>query len=115
MKAYPLYDVPWLVREANDSYMSESRRRIRERNQAVVDEYFLARDKGASAPEARRQVAEKYQMTPKSVKHCLDWFYHEALKRKKYDFFEKYPPTKEHINRFDSIFAPDLRKLKIEN
>ena len=100
MKAYPLYDVPWLVREANDSYMSESRRRIRERNQAVVDEYFLARDKGASAPEARRQVAEKYQMSDKRIQKILKWFYEEAKKRKKYDFWEKFSPDKEHIRGF---------------
>ena len=112
MKEYPLYDVPYLVRDPNDSYMSTARCRIRKRNQAVVDDYFVARDKGLSAEEARRQVAEKYLIREKSVKHSLDWFYHEAFKRKRYDFLEKFPPTKEHIDRFDCIFAPDLRKEK---
>ena len=110
METYPLYDVPWLVREPNGSYMSQMRYEIELKNQAVVDEYFVARDRGLTAREARKQVAEKHQMTPKRVKHSLDWFYHEALKRKKYDFLEKFPPTKEHINRFDLIFAPDLKK-----
>ena len=115
MNEYPLYEVPYLVRASNEYYMSASRRRIRERNQAVVDDYFVARDKGASAPEARMLVAEKHQLTSACVKHCLDWFYHEALKRKKYDFLEKFPPTKEHINRFDSIFAAEFEKDKIKN
>ena len=109
MNAYPLYDVPYLVRASNEYYMSASRRKIRERNQAVVDDYFATRAKGASAPEARQQVAEKYQITEKRVKHSLDWFYHEALNRKRYDFLEKFPPQKEHINRFDIIFAPNLK------
>ena len=110
MKEYPLYDVPYLVRGANESYMSVERRRIRERNQAVVDAYFVERDKGASAPESRAIVAAKYQITEKRVKHSLDWFYHEALKRKRYDFLEKFPPQKENINRFDITFAADLKK-----
>ena len=46
---YPLYDVPWLVREPNDSYMSLMRYKIEVRNQAVVDDYFIERDKGTSA------------------------------------------------------------------
>ena len=41
MNEYPLYDVPWLVREANGSYMSQKRREIELRNQAVVDDYFV--------------------------------------------------------------------------
>ena len=96
MSAYPLYDVPYLVREANDNYMSTSRRRIRERNQAVVDEYFIARDRGASGTEALHVVAEKYHITTIRTKYILDWFYHEAKKRKKYDFLEKFPRKKEH-------------------
>ena len=114
MKTYPLYDVPYLVRGANESYMSVERRRIRERNQAVVDAYFVERDKGASAPESRAIVAEKYQITEKRVKHSLDWFYHEALKRKRYDFLEKFPPQKEHINRFDITFAADFKIERIQ-
>ena len=96
MSAYPLYDVPYLVRDANDNYMSTSRRRIRERNQAVVDDYFIARDRGSPAKEAREEVAEKYQITTIRTKYILDWFYHEAKKRKKYDFLEKFPRKKEH-------------------
>jgi len=96
MNNYPLYDVPWLVRDPNDFRMSEARHRLEVRNQAVVDDYFVLRAKGASAPEARKQVAEKYQLTPKRVKYILDWFYHEAQKRRKYDFLTKFPLFKEH-------------------
>ena len=100
MSAYPLYDVPYLVREANDSYMSASRRRIRQFNQAVVDDYFIARDNGASAHEARKQVGEKHQITTKRVRKILKWFYQEAKKLKKIDFLEKFLPSVEHIRGF---------------
>ena len=63
MSNYPLYDVPYLVREPNDFRMSRKRHEIEVRNQAVVDEYFVLRSKGVCAEEARRQVAEKYGMT----------------------------------------------------
>ena len=62
MSAYPLYDVPYLVREPNDFRMSAKRHHIEVRNQAVVDDYFVARDKGVSAREARKQVADKHQI-----------------------------------------------------
>ena len=65
MSAYPLYDVPYLVRDPNDFRMSKKRHEIEVRNQAVVDDYFVARDKGASAHEAREAVATKYGITPK--------------------------------------------------
>lgn len=97
---YPLYDVPYLVREANDSYMSAKRHEIEVRNQAVVDDYFLARDRGAPAQEARKQVGDKYQIKPKRVRIILVWFYREAKNRKKYDFLEKFSPDKEHISWF---------------
>ena len=100
METYPLYDVPYLVREANDSYMSQTRHEIEVRNQAVVDDYFVARDKGLSAYEARKQVAEKHQITTKRVRKILKWFYQEAQKRKKYDFLEKFKPLEEHIRGF---------------
>ena len=100
MSAYPLYDVPYLVRDANDSYMSANRRRIRQFNQAVVDDYFIARDRGASAEKARSLVGEKYQIKPKRVRIILVWFYREAKNRKKYDFLEKFSPDKEHISWF---------------
>ena len=87
---YPLYDVPWLVREANDSYMSASRRRIRQFNQAVVDDYFVARDKGASAREAREVVATKHGITERRFHYIFVWFYREAKKRGKFDFCEKF-------------------------
>ena len=100
MNSYPLYDVPYLVRDPNDNYMSVARRRIRERNQAVVDAYFVARDKGLCAAEARCQVATMYQITEKRFKKILKWFYAEAKKRKKYDFLEKFAPSEEHIRGF---------------
>ena len=96
MSAYPLYDVPWLVREPNDNYMSQRRHRIEERNQAIVDDYFVARDRGLSAREARRQVATQHQITNKRVKKILKWFYEEAKKRKKYDFLTKFSLSEEH-------------------
>ena len=81
MSAYPLYDVPYLVREPNDFRMSEKRHQIEVRNQAVVDDYFVARDKGASAREARKQVAEKHEMSTRQVYHCFVWYFQEAKRR----------------------------------
>ena len=93
---YPLYDVPYLVRDPNEYRMSEKRHQIEVRNQAVVDDYFVARDKGASAHEARRQVAEKHGITLKRFRKILKWFYEEAKKRKKYDFLIKFSLSEEH-------------------
>ncbi len=93
---YPLYDVPYLVRDPNDFRMSAKRHEIEVRNQAVVDDYFVARDKGVPAHEARRQVAEKHGITTKRVIKILKWFYEEAKKRKKYDFLQKFAPEVEH-------------------
>lgn len=90
MSAYPLYDVPYLVREPNDFRMSKKRHEIEVRNQAVVDDYFLARDKGLSAREARRQVAAKHGITPKRFHYIFVCFYREAQKRRKFDFLEKF-------------------------
>ena len=81
MSAYPLYDVPYLVRDPNDFRMSEKRHQIEVRNQAVVDDYFVARDKGASAREARKQVAEKHEMSTRQVYHCFVWYFQEAKRR----------------------------------
>lgn len=97
---YPLYDVPWLVREANGSYMSQKRHEIEVRNQAVVDDYFVARDKGVTAHEARRQVAEKHQLSFERTDRIIRWFFEEAKKRKKYDFLIKFAPLEEHITDF---------------
>ena len=96
MSAYPLYDIPYLVRDPNDFRMSKKRYEIEVKNQAVVDDYFVARDKGVSAHEARKQVADKHQMTPKRVLNIITWFFHEAKKRKKYDFLEKFALSEEH-------------------
>ena len=81
MKPYPLYDVPWLVREPNDHCMSLQRHQIELSNQAVVDDYFILRDRGASAHEARKAVAEKHQMKPYRVYKCLVWYFQEAQRR----------------------------------
>ena len=96
MSAYPLYDIPYLVRDPNDFRMSQTRHELEVRNQAVVDDYFVARDKGASAREARKQVADKHQLTPKRVLDIITWFFHEAAKRKKYDFLIKFACLEEH-------------------
>ena len=91
---YPLYDVPYLVRDPNEYRMSEKRHQTEVRNQAVVDDYFLARDKGASAHEAREVVATKHGIT--RVQIIIVWFFNEAKKRKKYDFLIKFAPLEEH-------------------
>ena len=87
---YPLYDIPYLVRDPNDFRMSEKRHQIEVKNQAVVDDYFIARANGASAHDARKQVTEKHGITLRRVIKILKWFYEEAKKRKKYDFLTKF-------------------------
>ena len=96
MSAYPLYDVPYLVRDPNDFRMSAKRHELEVRNQAVVDDYFVARDKGLSAHEARKQVAEKHQLTAERVYVIIKWFFNQARKRRKYDFLERFLPLEEH-------------------
>ena len=87
---YPLYDVPYLVRDPNDFRMSEARHQLELRNQAVVDDYFLSRANGAKANEARDAVATKHNITQKRFHYIFVWFYREAKKRGKYDFCEKF-------------------------
>ena len=96
MSAYPLYDVPYLVRDPNDFRMSAKRHELEVRNQAVVDDYFVARDKGVPAHEARKQVAEKHQLTAERVYVIIKWFFNQARKRRKYDFLERFLPLEEH-------------------
>ncbi len=96
----PLYDVPYLVREANDSYMSKKRHKIEEQNQAIVDAYFIERDKGLSAEAARKTAAQKHGIPTIRVYHSLRWFYQEAVRRGKYSFLIKFPPAKEHTVHF---------------
>ena len=90
-KSYPLYDIPYLVREPNDYFMSKERYKIEVFNQAVVDDYFIARDKGLNHRQARIEVGMKYRITEIDVEHCRIWFYQEAKRRKKFDFLEKFP------------------------
>lgn len=97
---YPLYDVPYLVRDHNDSYMSQTRHKVEAENQTIVDQYFIERDKGASARKAKNLVAVHYGISTRRVKHCLRWFYQEAVRRGKYNFLQKFPPSEEHIVRF---------------
>ena len=96
MNEYPLYDVPWLVREANETRMSKKRQEIELKNQAVADDYFIARNKGSCAEEARRLVATKHQISTERADRIIRWFYEEAKKRKKYDFLQKFAPSEEH-------------------
>ena len=93
---YPLYDVPYLVRDPNAFRMSEKRHQIEVRNQAVVDDYFVARANGASAHEAREVVATKHGIKPKRFRKILKWFYEEAKKCRKYDFLQKFALLEEH-------------------
>ena len=97
---YPLYDVPYLVRRPNAGYMSLKRHRIEVKNQAIVDEYFIERDKGVSALEAQKNVANRNGIPILKVRHSLRWYYQEAVRRGKYSFLEKFPPTKEHIVQY---------------
>ena len=96
MSAYPLYDVPYLVRDPNEYRMSAKRHQIEVRNQAVIDDYFVARDKGLSAMAARKQVEAKHQLTPQRFHNILLCFYRESQKLKKYDFFIKFQLSEEH-------------------
>ena len=96
MKANILYDVPWLVRSSNDFRMSAKRHEIELRNQAVVDDYFILRDRGLTALETRKLVAEKHQITPERVYVIVKWFFNQAKKRKKYDFLIKFSLLEEH-------------------
>jgi len=100
MSAYPLYDVPWLVREANGKHGSARRQANDEKKQAVVDDYFILRDGGATSQEAREAVASKHQLTVDRTDRIIRWFYEEAKKRKKYDFLEKFSPLREQITDF---------------
>ena len=97
---YPLYDVPYLVRDPNDTYMSQTRHKIEVQNQTIVDAYFIARDKGLSAESARKTAAQKHGIPTIRVYHSLRWFYQEAFRRVKYSFLIKFPPAKEHIVHF---------------
>ena len=97
---YPLYDIPWLVRDPNDYNMSLKRHKTELRNQTVVDDYFTFRAKGLNAHDAKKQAAEKHQITTKRLHYILVWFYREAKKRKKYDFLENFPLLVEHQSRF---------------
>jgi len=76
--------------------MSKKRHQIEVRNQAVVDDYFVARANGASAHEAREEAATKHEITANRVQIILVWFCKEAKKRKKYDFLEKFSLSEEH-------------------
>jgi hypothetical protein len=58
---YPLYDIPWLVRQPNEKYNSQKRYLMERKNQSVVDTYFILRDQGLPAIEAQRQTAQKHQ------------------------------------------------------
>ena len=100
MTAYPLYDVPYLVREPNGSYMSLMRHNIEVYNQAIVDEYFIERDKGTSEGWSKKLVALKNGIAIMRVEYCLRWYYQEAVRRGKDDFLQKFPPSKEHIVQF---------------
>jgi len=100
MSDYPLYDVPYLVREPNDSYMSLIRHRIEVENQAIVDDYFIERDKGTSAGWSKKLVAQKRGIAIMHVEFCLRWYYQEAVRRGKYSFLQKFPPSEEQIVHF---------------
>ena len=97
---YPLYDVPYLVREPNASYMSLMRHVTEVQNQAIVDQYFIERDKGTSAEWAKKVVARKNGIAIMRVYYSLRWYYQEAVRRGKYSFLIKFPPAKEHIVHF---------------
>ena len=76
--------------------MSAKRHEIEVKNQAVVDDYFVARANGATAHEAREVVATKHRIKPQRVYVIVKWFFNQARKRRKYDFLEKFSPLEEH-------------------
>ena len=88
--SYPLYDVPWLVRDHNEHRMSASRHLKELRNQAVVDDYFILRSRNVRADEAKEIVAEKHQIKPERVNVIVKWFFNQARKRRKFEFLEKF-------------------------
>ena len=90
MPAGLLYDVPYLIRDPNEFRMSAKRHAVELRNQAVVDDYFVARANGASAREAREVVANKHGITERRFHYIFVCFYREAQKRRKFDFCEKF-------------------------
>ena len=96
MNPYPLYDIPYLVCDPNDFRMSAERHALELRNQAIVDDYFLARAQGLSATDARTHVAKHHHLTLQRVDRIIRWFYEEAKKRRKYDFLIKFAPLEEH-------------------
>ena len=85
---YPLYDIPWLVRDPNDFRMSQQRHNVELFNQTVVDEYFTLRAKGIMANNAKKQAAEKHG------KNTIFWKNFHFLRNTKVGF--------------DSIFAPSF-------
>jgi hypothetical protein len=91
---YPLYDVPYLVRDPNDTYMSQKRHQTEVRNQAAVDDYFVERANGATAQEAREVVAIKHGITTQRADRIIRWFYEEAKKRRKYVFCKNSHPLR---------------------
>ena len=95
-----LYDVPYLVRDPNSNYMSLVRHKIEVQNQKIIDQYFIERDKGASAECARLMVAQQNGIPVSRVNNCLRWYYQQALRRGKYSFLYKFPPSEEHIVHF---------------
>jgi hypothetical protein len=90
--------------------MSWTRHKKEVQNQAIVDDYFIERDKGTSAERAQKLVALKHGIAIIRVEYSLRWYYQEAVRRKKYGFLQKFPPEKEHIVQFDTIFAADFEK-----
>ena len=97
---FPLYDVPYLVREPNDSYMSKLRHATEVENQAIVDDYFVARANCISSGCAIKDVAKRRGITSKRVVYSLRWYYQQAVRRGKYSFLQKFPPSEEHIVHF---------------
>ena len=79
-----------MVRDPNEYRMSKKRHEIEKRNQAVVDDYFIARDQGVPALEARKQVEQKYHLKPDRFHYIFVCFYREAKKRRNFDFLEKF-------------------------
>lgn len=61
------------------------------RNQAIVDDYFIERDKGLNHRQARIEVAKKHHITTAEVERARIWFYQEAKRRKKFNFLQKFP------------------------
>lgn len=97
-KKYPLYDVPYLVRDPNDFGMSYDKWRRHKACQNMVDTYFTERiARQANAQVARQRTAQRHRTTIHEVIKALKWYYNQCFQRGKFTFLINFPPSEEQI------------------